>query len=638
MVAHRLRKAYSGRDSDHSPPSYPDNGDDLRRYQDLYKAALAGDWETAEGTFKSDPDAKTARISLGPETALLLAISMGRTQFIKKLVQRLSPEDLEMTDSNGQTALHFAAMYGSLDVVKTLIDRHRTLTQIINAEGFTALHTAAIFNRKEVTQYLTLKTTDDHPGCPFTGPKAGSLIQALVWSGSYDICIRLSKIYPDLALTNELGLGMLEALTDKHSDFKSGCKLNFWQRCIYHLLPVEVEHDHTPRCLLSNDVEAPQVNPQIPPTSTTYWTRVRQWSIKTAGKAQDYFAFGAIKCIKDEKYKHKCTQKLVEVTCKVIADRLTPREINQFFASQNILRRAAMSGIVEIISICLENFPYLIWVKSTFAATLQSAVALRQEKVLNLMLEQSAFTKALSNEKDGCGPKILRSAAKLSPYPELSSVSCPALQMQRELQWFKAVEEFVHPQVREHKDKGGRIVGELFTRKHRRLLRDAEKWMKDTSSSCMVVSTLIATVVFAAAFTVPGGNVDGKGIPLFLNERVFMLFAVSDALALFSSTTSILMFLSILTARFAEEDFLRALPKRLILGFTSLFLALATMMVAFGATLYMVVSERFKWILFPITALTAIPVALFAMLQLPLLIFMVQSTYFPRIFHPKKIW
>ncbi|XP_031389775.1 ankyrin repeat-containing protein At5g02620-like isoform X2 [Punica granatum] len=589
MVAHRLRKAYSGRDSDHSPPSYPDNGDDLRRYQDLYKAALAGDWETAEGTFKSDPDAKTARISLGPETALLLAISMGRTQFIKKLVQRLSPEDLEMTDSNGQTALHFAAMYGSLDVVKTLIDRHRTLTQIINAEGFTALHTAAIFNRKEVTQYLTLKTTDDHPGCPFTGPKAGSLIQALVWSGSY-------------------------------------------------VLPVEVEHDHTPRCLLSNDVEAPQVNPQIPPTSTTYWTRVRQWSIKTAGKAQDYFAFGAIKCIKDEKYKHKCTQKLVEVTCKVIADRLTPREINQFFASQNILRRAAMSGIVEIISICLENFPYLIWVKSTFAATLQSAVALRQEKVLNLMLEQSAFTKALSNEKDGCGPKILRSAAKLSPYPELSSVSCPALQMQRELQWFKAVEEFVHPQVREHKDKGGRIVGELFTRKHRRLLRDAEKWMKDTSSSCMVVSTLIATVVFAAAFTVPGGNVDGKGIPLFLNERVFMLFAVSDALALFSSTTSILMFLSILTARFAEEDFLRALPKRLILGFTSLFLALATMMVAFGATLYMVVSERFKWILFPITALTAIPVALFAMLQLPLLIFMVQSTYFPRIFHPKKIW
>ncbi|OWM73219.1 hypothetical protein CDL15_Pgr001333 [Punica granatum] len=550
-----------------------DNGDDLRRYQGLYKAALAGDWETAERTFKSDPDAKTAIISVGPETALLLAISMGRTQFIKKLVQLLSPEDLEMEDSNGQTALHFAAMYGSLDAVKTLIDRHRTLTQIINAEGFTALHTAAIFNSKAVMWYLTLKTTDDPPGRPFTGPKAGSLIQGLVWSGSY-------------------------------------------------VIPEEVELDQTPPRLFSNDVEDPLVNTRISPTSTTYWTR----------------AFGAIKCIQDEKYKHKCTQRLVEITCQVIANGMTPREILQFFASQYILRSAAEPGIVEIISICLQYFPYLIWVKSTFATALQSAVTLRREKVLSLMLEKNAITKALSNTKDGFGQEILQFAAKLSPYPELSSVSCPALQMQRELQWFKAVEKFVHPQVRVHADKYGQTAGELFTREHQELIRDAEKWMKDTSSSCMVVSTLIATVVFAAAFTVPGGDVDGKGIPIFLNERVFMLFAVSDALALFSSTTSILMFLSILTARYAEEDFLRDLPQRLILGFTSLFLAVATMMVAFGATLYMVLNERFHWILFPIIALTAIPVALFAKSQLPLLIFMVQSTHGARIFHHQKIW
>ncbi|XP_031391298.1 uncharacterized protein LOC116203622 isoform X2 [Punica granatum] len=611
--------------SDHFPPSYPDNGDDLRRYQGLYKAALAGDWETAERTFKSDPDAKTAIISVGPETALLLAISMGRTQFIKKLVQLLSPEDLEMEDSNGQTALHFAAMYGSLDAVKTLIDRHRTLTQIINAEGFTALHTAAIFNSKAVMWYLTLKTTDDPPGRPFTGPKAGSLIQGLVWSGSYDICLHLLERYPDLArVTNECGRGMLEALTDKPSDFK--------------IIPEEVELDQTPPRLFSNDVEDPLVNTRISPTSTTYWTRVRQWSIQTAWKAQDYFAFGAIKCIQDEKYKHKCTQRLVEITCQVIANGMTPREILQFFASQYILRSAAEPGIVEIISICLQYFPYLIWVKSTFATALQSAVTLRREKVLSLMLEKNAITKALSNTKDGFGQEILQFAAKLSPYPELSSVSCPALQMQRELQWFKAVEKFVHPQVRVHADKYGQTAGELFTREHQELIRDAEKWMKDTSSSCMVVSTLIATVVFAAAFTVPGGDVDGKGIPIFLNERVFMLFAVSDALALFSSTTSILMFLSILTARYAEEDFLRDLPQRLILGFTSLFLAVATMMVAFGATLYMVLNERFHWILFPIIALTAIPVALFAKSQLPLLIFMVQSTHGARIFHHQKIW
>ncbi|OWM73216.1 hypothetical protein CDL15_Pgr001330 [Punica granatum] len=157
-----------------------DNGDDLRRYQGLYKAALAGDWETAKRTFKSDPDAKMAIIYVAPEHALHLAISMGGTQFIKKLVPLLSPEDLEMNASDGQTALHFAAIYGSLDAVKALIDNHKTLTQIINAEGFTALHTAAIFNSKEVIWYLTWKTTDDPPRRPFTGPMAGSLIRGLV--------------------------------------------------------------------------------------------------------------------------------------------------------------------------------------------------------------------------------------------------------------------------------------------------------------------------------------------------------------------------------------------------------------------------------------------------------------------------
>ncbi|PKI77360.1 hypothetical protein CRG98_002305 [Punica granatum] len=126
-----------------------------------------------------------AIIYVAPEHALHLAISMGGTQFIKKLVPLLSPEDLEMNASDGQTALHFAAIYGSLDAVKALIDNHKTLTQIINAEGFTALHTAAIFNSKEVIWYLTWKTTDDPPRRPFTGPMAGSLIRGLVGSGSY---------------------------------------------------------------------------------------------------------------------------------------------------------------------------------------------------------------------------------------------------------------------------------------------------------------------------------------------------------------------------------------------------------------------------------------------------------------------
>ncbi|KAL2494116.1 ankyrin repeat-containing protein NPR4-like [Forsythia ovata] len=53
------------------------------------------------------------------------------------------------------------------------------------------------------------------------------------------------------------------------------------------------------------------------------------------------------------------------------------------------------------------------------------------------------------------------------------------------------------------------------------------------------------------------GNNNNTGTPIFLNDKSFIIFSISDALALFSSVTSILMFLSILTSRYAEEDFLQ---------------------------------------------------------------------------------
>lgn len=45
-----------------------------------------------------------------------------------------------------------------------------------------------------------------------------------------------------------------------------------------------------------------------------------------------------------------------------------------------------------------------------------------------------------------------------------------------------------------------------------------EKWMKDTATSCMFVATLVASVVFAAAFTVPGSNREDTGLPFFLEK------------------------------------------------------------------------------------------------------------------------
>ncbi|GMP71384.1 hypothetical protein CsSME_00029819 [Camellia sinensis var. sinensis] len=141
---------------------------------------------------------------------------------------------------------------------------------------------------------------------------------------------------------------------------------------------------------------------------------------------------------------------------------------------------------------------------------------------------------------------------------------------------------------------------------------EGEKWIKDTASSCMVVMTLIAAVMFAAAFTVPSSNNNNTGQPILLTEKSFMVFAISDALALFSSTTSLLIFLSILTSRYAEENFLDSLPSKLILGLANLFISIATMMTSFCATLIIVLDGKLSWVAIPMVVVVYIPATLFA--------------------------
>ncbi|XP_010248132.1 PREDICTED: uncharacterized protein LOC104591030 isoform X6 [Nelumbo nucifera] len=87
------------------------------------------------------------------------------------------------------------------------------------------------------------------------------------------------------------------------------------------------------------------------------------------------------------------------------------------------------------------------------------------------------------NDIDYFGNNMLHLAAELSPYKQLSRVSGAALQMQRELQWFKEVEKFIPPKHRESRNNNGKTPQALFTEEHKDLVKEGEKWMKDTAQS-----------------------------------------------------------------------------------------------------------------------------------------------------------
>lgn len=197
------------------------------------------------------------------------------------------------------------------------------------------------------------------------------------------------------------------------------------------------------------------------------------------------------------------------------------------------------------------------------------------------------------------------------------------------------VESILKPPYKEYVNKFGVKPTQMFSDTHKSLMEEGEKWMKDTATSCTVVGALIITIMFTAAFTVPGGNIQDTGYPMFLHEKAFMVFIIADAISLFSSSTSVLMFLGILTSRYAEDDFLKSLPTKLIIGLSTLFFSIVTMMVSFCATLILMLEGELNLII-PLVLLASIPVTLFIFLQFPLLVEIFISTYGPGIFDRKS--
>ncbi|PON33492.1 PGG domain containing protein [Trema orientale] len=219
----------------------------------------------------------------------------------------------------------------------------------------------------------------------------------------------------------------------------------------------------------------------------------------------------------------------------------------------------------------------------------------------------------------------------------LNIVSGAALQMQLELLWFKEIEKIMPPSIKEKENNEHETARAIFSKTHKDLLKEGESWMKKTAESCTIVATLIATVVFATAFSVPGGNDSDTGIPIHLKYNLYSVFSLSNGVAMFSSSTSILMFLSILTSRYAEHDFLRSLPLRLIVGLTALFISMATMTVAFCMAFFIAYRRGSMWIPVLIATLQLVPVTLFLYLFYPLLIDIFFSTFYSHsLFNPSK--
>ncbi|XP_071719559.1 uncharacterized protein [Rutidosis leptorrhynchoides] len=347
--------------------------------------------------------------------------------------------------------------------------------------------------------------------------------------------------------------------------------------------------------------------------------------------------------IKKIKNEDLLVQKLTEVIYKYVDEmNIRSQEINSKYKkvtySSRVLFIAAEVGNTIFLVELIRQYPDLIWNQNDNNITIfHIAVKQRHEGIYNLLYELGSMKDMITLLKDENDNNMLHLVAKILMKRRLQNVSGAALQMQRELLWFQEVEGMIPSSYREHVNIDGLTPYELFVEDHKELVAKGEKWIKETTSQSMVVAALVATVAFAAAFTVPGGYNQNTGIPFFINDETFLVFILADAVSLISSIASILMFLLINTSRYVESDFLESIPRKLVLGQSTLLLSLVTMVLAFSASFFVLYRKGLSWIPILISVFAVMPILLYVTVQYGLFFDVIRSTYRSRyLFKPRR--
>ncbi|XP_039121613.1 uncharacterized protein LOC120258315 [Dioscorea cayenensis subsp. rotundata] len=173
-----------------------------------------------------------------------------------------------------------------------------------------------------------------------------------------------------------------------------------------------------------------------------------------------------------------------------------------------------------------------------------------------------------------------------------------ALQMQREIIWFETVKKLVPKDMVNNRNAEEKTAQELFNENHAEMMKSGRNQLMDIGKTC---SGLLAAVVFATSFNIPGGkDSDSRTGPSnnnmtnstkgnhFNDESVgFKVFSHAYVMGLSFATCSLLLFLSLLTSNYRPEAFRKALPTKYILAVVSFFFALLTLLVAFTCNIYL---------------------------------------------------
>ncbi|XP_020216816.2 uncharacterized protein LOC109800448 [Cajanus cajan] len=597
----------------------------------LHRYVESGEWNPARSIINGNYEAIFSTSSMG-RTVLHVAVIAGHEHIVEKLVNLGRHKLLKMQDNFDYTALALAAdLTGNVNIARCMVGNYggRDLLTIKTKDNEIPVLLSAVKGHKEMTRYLYQQThlnvflhNNSHYGV--------LLLTQCITAKIFDVALSLIHRVPQLPLTVESNsLRPLYALACMPSAFPSGCEFGLRQQLIYNFLRLEkaeIKLQNWFRISLRivpdvTQIEDLNVAQQEGKDNTSFAGRFYALAlnfppIKLLGLLliSVYLLFQHFILLKfftghREIYEHKRTHCLVLEILKCLCKRISDYKESQLreASAYDAMLQAAKLGIVEFIDAMRKANPDLLWaIDKNKRDIFSHAILNRKKDVFHLINGLNNGRKEIIKcRKDVFGNTLLHLAAYLGPSSHHKSGA--ALLIQRDLQWFKAVEKIVHPKCKEEKNANGKRPHEVFSESHVEMVKTGEKWAKDTAISFTLVGTFIIIIMFAATFTISGGNNQETGVPIFLHDHILTLFIIADVISIFSSSTSVLVFLGILASRYAEKDFLKTLPLKLFFGLVTLFLSMVAMMVAICALLVMLLKE-YQRVIIAAMSLGSIPV------------------------------
>ncbi|XP_039119598.1 uncharacterized protein LOC120255895 [Dioscorea cayenensis subsp. rotundata] len=546
----------------------------------------------------SEHDVRRVNLSEDPLLNVMIAYDSIKDDILFSLINMMTSEALEAKNEVGDTALHVAAAKNRQKVANYLLEKNSRLKYQRNKKGETPLLKAALFGSTETFDSLL----DRDRNMIFSRNNHGaSVLHCAIVGNNPDLALKIAQLEESLMTNrNDMALTPLQLMVTMPEVFQSSPK-GPMESLIYAIIPLNSHNESN-----ESGKERDEETPYKPKDSKQFkpWVEANEDNAESAKLLKESAAmssrkflnncqcfavkvFTRIKELEDQKNKHAQTMKLIAYLAR---DQSFWDFIQYGMFKKNKPRgmttTANMTAIVKIIAEMIKgpNPELPSWLLSDVKGD-------KSEELSSCTWLSAIHQNDEKKEDDEKKNTILHYAAGTTIKREGLT-----LQMLQEIKWFEMVKKLLPKDMVYSRNIKEKTAQELFDENHSEMVKSGRDQLMEIGKTC---SGLLAAVVFATSFNIPGGkdsdnsaknnmtNTEGNH---FSNESVgFKVFTHAYMIGLSLATCSLILFLSFLTSNYSSEAFRKSLPTRCILAGVSFFCALMALLVAFVCNAYLTI-------------------------------------------------